>query len=404
MQVRTRGIISAPLILAAAAAGPASAAQVFVQNTATVGAETNSNLDLTPGGDAEATGYYANAASVIGIATPDSNTTIRPRIDYRNYPTDPADDRVEAFLDFNSAYKSQRTSAGIWGSLQHRDELNAEQTQAVYDEINPVYPTAPQTGRTVRGITRDSVTLIPSYSYNLSPLLATEISGIYQKYDYSPDDASRYVDFTYYQAKAALIWTLNQKSDLSFGAYGNRYDATHYPSTADATGASVELNTSWTPLFTTRASLVYQHSTIDSGLPPLFNGTVNAWGGSLSASYTAETNQIRGDIGRLLTPSGGGSVYFNNQAQIQYTRKVSQRLSFTTAAVYLQNRAMTSQVSENGRDYLRTVIDVKWMITRVWFVQSGYQYTWQKYQLEPDGAANNRFYLRFGYQGLDRQW
>jgi hypothetical protein len=29
---------------------------------------------------------------------------------------------------------------------------------------------------------------------------------------------------------------------------------------------------------------------------------------------------------------------------------------------------------------------------------------WQKYQLEPDGAANNRLYLRFGYQGLNRQW
>jgi hypothetical protein len=404
MSVRMRGIISNSLLLATIAAAPALAAQVFVQNTASVGAETNSNLDLTPGGDSETTGYIANASSLIGIATPNSSTTIRPRIDYRNYPTDSADDRVEAFLDFNSSYRSQRTAAGIYGTLDHRDELNAEMTQAVYDEVNPVYPTNPQTGRTVRGITRDSAILLPSYSYNLSPLLAVGLSGIYEKFDYSPDDASRYVDFTYYQAKASLIWTLNQKSDLSFGAYGNKYNATHYDSTANATGGSLELNTSWTALLSTRASVVFQHSTIDSEIPPIFNGTVNAWGGALSAIYKAETNQFRADLSRNLTPSGGGSVYYNNQLQFEYSRKITQRLAVTAAAVYLQNRAMTAQVSDNGRNYLRSVVDVKWMMSRLWFVQGGYQYTWQKYQLDPDGAANNRLYLRVGYQGLGRQW
>jgi hypothetical protein len=404
MSAHKRDLAANTLLLAAIASGPAVAAQVFVQNTASVGAETNSNLDLTPGGDSETTGYNVNASSLIGIATPNSTTTIRPRIDYRNYPTDPADDRVEGYLDFNSAYKSQRTSFGIYGTLDHRDELNAELTPAIYDEINPVYPTAPQTGHTAHGITRDSAILIPSYSYDLTPLLAVGLSGIYEKFNYSPDDDSRYVDFSYYQAKASLIWTLNQKSDLSFGVYGNRYDATHYDSTADATGASLDLNTSWTPLFSTRANVTLQHSNIDSAIPPIFNGTVNAWGGSFSAIYKNQTNQFRADIGRYLTPSGGGSVYFNNQLQLQYTRNMTQRLAVTAATVYLQNRAMTAEVSDNGRNYLRTVVDVKWMMSRLWFVQGGYQYTWQKYQLEPDGAANNRFYLRFGYQGLGRQW
>ncbi len=44
------------------------------------------------------------------------------------------------------------------------------------------------------------------------------------------------------------------------------------------------------------------------------------------------------------------------------------------------------------------------MMTPTWFVQGGYQYTWQKYTDNPDGAANNRIYIRIGYQGLNRQW
>jgi hypothetical protein len=37
-------------------------------------------------------------------------------------------------------------------------------------------------------------------------------------------------------------------------------------------------------------------------------------------------------------------------------------------------------------------------------VQGGYQYMWQKYEIDPDSASNNRVYIKFGYQGRDRQW
>jgi hypothetical protein len=392
--------LAAPLLLPGLAIG----AEVIVQPSAYVGVESNSNLDLTPGGQAEVTGYVANLASVVGIATPNSSTTIKPRLDYRDYPTDKEDNRLEAYLDFNSAFKGQRSSASISGTLDHRDEFNAEQTQALYNDVNPTQATAPQTGRTIVGATRDSIYVVPSYTYSLTPRIAAGVSGLYQKIDYSPNDSSRFVDFDYYQGKAYLVWSFSQKSDLTFGGYGNKYNATKFDSKATAEGGSVDLNTSWTPLLSTRASVVVQHSDIEYEIPPVFNGTVNTWGGSLNATYKAETQTFRTDLSRLLTPSGGGSVYVVDQLQFQYERHFTQRLSLTTAAIYLRNRALTDAASGNGRNYLRSVVEMKWMVARTWFVQGGYQYTWQKYQLEPDGAANNRFYLRFGYQGLDRQW
>jgi hypothetical protein len=394
------------LLLAAPVLGvtPAFSADIFVQPSGYIGAESNSNLDLTPGGQPEVTGYLANVASLIGIATPDSSTTIRPRLDYRNYPTDAGDNRLEEFLDFNSYYKAQRSTASISGTLDHRDELNAELTQAVYDTINPTQPTAPQTGRIVNGATRDSAYVVPSYTYSWAPRLSTGVSGLYQKVNYSPNDDARYVDFDYYLGKAYLVWTVSQRSDLTFGGYGAKYNATRFDSKATAEGASTELNTSWSPLLTTRASLTLQRSDIESAIPPVFNGTVNTWGGSLSGNYKTETQQFRLDLSRLITPSGGGSVYINNQLQFEYDRNLTQRLSLTTAALLLRNRALTAAVSGNGRDYLRSVVEMKWMMTRTWFILGGYQYTWQKYQESPDGAANNRLYLRFGYQGLPRQW
>jgi hypothetical protein len=349
-------------------------------------------------------GYLANFASLIGIATPNSSTTIKPRVDYRNYPDDAGDNRVEEYLDFNSFLKEERSTASISGTLDHRDEATAELNSATYDDVNPNQPTAPQTGHIVNGATRDSAYILPSYSYSLAPRLAVGVQGLYQKVNYSPNDDARYVDFDYYQGKAYLVWTLNQKSDLTFGGYGNKYNATRFDSKATAEGGSVELNTTWTPLFSTRASVVLQRSDIDSGIPPVFNGTVNTWGGDVTAIYKGQIQQFRADLSRLITPSGGGSVYVNNQLQFEYDRMLTQRLSLTAAALLLKNRAVTEEVSGNGRDYVRTVVEAKWMMTQTWFIQGGYQYTSQKYQVAPDGAANNRIYLHFGYQGLNRQW
>jgi hypothetical protein len=109
------------------------------------------------------------------------------------------------------------------------------------------------------------------------------------------------------------------------------------------------------------------------------------------------------DAGRVITPSGGGGIYVNDQVQLQYSRNFSRRLQFIGAAIALKNRGLTPNVSGDDRTYVRTVVEWKWMMSQTWFVQGGYQYLWQKYQTDPDGASNNRIYIRFGYQGLGPQ-
>jgi hypothetical protein len=398
------GIRGALLIAALPAIMPVDAAEVYVQPTATLTAETDSNLDMTPGGQPQVQGYLGSAAALVGIVTPDSGTTIKPRLEYRDYPGDAANDRLEEYLDLNSFYKSARTNASIGGTYDHRDEFNAELTPALYDEVNPNQPTQPQTGRTVTGATRDSIILTPSYLYKLAPLWGVGASAIYQKINYSPNDAFRYVDFYYNLEKLFAVWTLTQSSDLNIGPYTSKYEATRYDSNATSNGVSVQLNTSWTQLLSTSASVTYQRSKIEYEIPPVFNSTVGAWGALFSANYKTQTTQFRTDLGRLITPSGGGSIYFSDYVQFQVDRSLSSRLNLTAAAIAQRSGALTANAGGNDRDYLRTVIDLKWMLARTWFVQGGYSYTWQKYQLVPDGAANNRVYIRFGYQGLGRQW
>ncbi len=397
---RTVSVLAAGMSLAAA---PGFAAQVYWQPSASISAEENTNLDLVPPPVSSTAGYIADAAALIGVATPQSDTTLRPHVDYRDYPTDPADNRLEEYLDVNSNYRSLRAKGSFYLGFERRDDFNAELTPAFYSDYAPVSPTNPQTGRTTIGATRTSILLLPDYSYSITPRFATGVSAIYQQLNYSPDNSSDAVNFRYYQGKAYLRWTVDQKNDVTFGGYGSKYQAERYDSQASSGGASLQLDTSWTPLFTTAASLNYQRTYIDTLIPTPFKTTSNPWGANFSAIYKAEVYSFRMDAGRSITPSGGGGVYVNEQVQFQYGRTFNRRLTLTVAAVALKNHGLTSNVSGDDRTYSRLAVDGKWMLTPTMFIQSGYQYFRQRFQVDTFSADNNRVYIRFGYQALGRQ-
>ena len=397
LQVVVGAMCAANVMLAA----PTLAAQYYVQPSGTLTAENDSNLDLDPGSNTNVQGYIASAGALFGIATPTFETTARARLEYRDYPKESADNRLEEYLDFRSDYSTPLSHTALSGSIDHRDQFYAAFSSAYFDEINPVQPTNPTTGRAVIGETQTSVLLQPSYSYKFSPLIDGGVSAIYQKVSYSPTffDLS---DFYYYQGSAELGWKYSQKSELSFSGFGSKYSSTQISSTATGGGATVGLDTNWTPLLSTQASVSYQHTNIDQTTPPVEKAGVNTWGGSASVVYKSQLNQYRAILSRFVTPSGGGGVYVNDQAQLQYIQDVTERLTFTAAMIWLKARQLPNDLNGLDRSYSQTALDFKYMIRRTWFVQGGYQYTWQKYVSSPE-ASNNRIFIRVGYQGLPPQ-
>jgi hypothetical protein len=379
------------------------AAEVYVQPNATLTVEGDTNLDVQPGQKTRTEGNLGTAAALVGITTPDSDTAVRPRVEYRNYPQDSADNRLEEYFDFNSSMRGQRSSAAVYGSLQHRDEFNAELNSALYDNLNPVPPTSPETGRAIIGSTRDSALVVPSYNFRFSPLLSAGFSGIYQKVNYSPNDSTGHVDFSYYYGEASVGWSFSPRSELSFGGFGSKYEAARYESSTTGSGASVDLDTKWTPLLSTTVSTVFQHSDINTSIPTVFIGTSNAWGATVSVDYKTQIDRLRLNAGRLITPSGAGSLFTADQIKTQYDRDLTERLSFTGAVIGIKNRSLTSNQVGSNRSYLESVVELKWMLTRTWYLQGGYEYMWQKFDVEPTGAANNRVYIRLGYLGLPPQ-
>jgi hypothetical protein len=380
----------------------ASAAEFWVQPIVTLSAETDSNLDLDTTAPQRIEGYIGDAATLIDIATPTSDTTIKPRVRYEDYPEESVLNIVEGTLDFRSRVVFPRSDFSITGRFDHLTEPDAEFQTAEFNDVNPIAPTNPETGVVQLGVTRNNLTASPQYSYHVTPLMSVVASALVEAVKFSPSDTADHTDFEYYQGGLAIHRALDPKTDLSLGGFGNRYDAGSVGSYATSAGASLDLDHNWTPLVGGTASVSYQHSDITVNQPNEFQAGVNTWGASLGAVAKGLTDQFRLNVARTVTPSGAGGLYASEQAQVQYTRFFSVRLSVTGALLYLQSRALTSNFSGIDRDYGQGDISIKWMASPTWFVLGGFTYTGQKYLTDPTGAANNRVYVEVGYQGLPR--
>jgi len=386
-------------------ADPVLAAEVYVQPLASVEAQTSSNvqLDTDPTQVEQVDGYFADAAMVIGVATPESDTTVRPRLRYRYYPDRSDLDKLEAFLDLTTRHDTQRGHFTMFGRYEHRDEVQAERSAAEFNDITPPSPTTPESGHARVGATRDLVLLLPTYLYDVTQRVGIGASATLQAADYSPDDPSSHVDFRYYEGKGFARWSLTQRSDVSVGGFGSKYSATNYDSDTTSYGISTDIETNWSQILDSALRLSYQHSDIQRTEPTVFEDSTNGWSAILETTYKGQLSRLQTSLGRSITPSGGGGLYNSDNVRMQYEYDLTERLEFTTAARYLHNHALSKDIGNNDREYTRAELGLKWKFAPTWYLEAGYEYTWQKYKLDPSSAEDNSFAIRFGYEGLPRQ-
>jgi len=384
------------------AARSVSAAQYYVQPVVTALAQTDSNIDLSPDGGQRVEGYGADAAALISIATPDSETTAKPRIRYATYPKETGLDRLEGVLDFNTLYRTPRNNFSLTGRFDHLNDTQAQTPRAEFNVVNPDSPGTAGTGRIQIGVTRNYLLLQPRYEHQVSQLMSLGVSGLYQTESFSPANEFGHVNFDFYQGNAFIARKFGTRAVFSAGGFASRYEAKDVVSTANAVGANAGLEYNWTETLAAQVDLTYQSANVDSTVPPAFTGTTRNWGGSGGLIWRRQSEALRINLGRTITPGSGGGMYSSDQLQAQYDRDVTERLSYTAAVRAVASRGLWANINSSDRNYARVDLSAKWMLTRTWIVQGGYSYIWQKYRTDPTSANNSQIYFRCGYQGLPR--
>jgi hypothetical protein len=403
--LRRAGAAYVPAVLTLLAGAPVGAAEIYLQPFGEVTADINSNRQLrTTDPRPTSEGYLGIIGGTWNINTPESNTIVRPQLGYSKYPQV----RENAWLtvvDLVSQYRFVRGELVVAGQFDRRDTNNSELANAAFNPVNPNLPTAPETGRINVRTSRTLGMFAPNYKYELTPRLSWAVSGIYQDVDFGGTNAKSYVPFRYYLGGTSLSWVATQRLDTSFGVYGSRESAKDGSGSVNAGGVKVGFDFKWSRLFTSHLELFAEHdnsTTVTTVTPVAIKETSNGGGGTFSTAWKGEVSRVMLSVGRTFTPSGSGGKFAADHAQVEYHRDLSQRLTFSAAAIYNRYKALSTAYRGANYDYVNATANLRWMLTPTWYVQGGAGYIWDKFPAPTGSAHNDMLYITFGYEGLRR--
>jgi len=384
-------------------AGPAQAADVTVQPSVELRAESSSNLGLNPvTTDAfDSYGGIADFAAFIRINTPRGETWIEPRIKLQNY-TERDHEPVEAFLDLRSHYSSLRSELDLWAGYDRRDTYTAEFPNAVIDENNPGDPTTPETGNSQIGLTRDRVEVRPTYTYKVNERTSVGAEVLYQTVRYSEEAAQDRVNYDFAITNGFVRWAINSRSNIRAGGYVSRYDAKNEVNQTDAYGGTVAFERQWSETAGATVEVIFERNDVINE-PDMIDESTSDWGAVATSYWQGEVSKWQFSAGKTFTPTGRGGKSTAYQARVQYDRDLSARWQFRGAVRVLRDESI-NQIGESGdRDYARLESYLRWEMAPTWFVKGGYTYTYQDRVSDPGAADDNKFFISVGYLGLEPQ-
>lgn len=385
-------------------AGTARAADTYVLPEVELRAETNDNFGLQPGGspDSDVYGYIADLQALIGIATPRSETSIRPRVRLQEYP-DRELERAEGFLDLNTLYRWERAQLRTVARVSRRDVYNADLEGGAFNPDDPDAPTDPGTGTRTDGESVSRFRIVPELVISLSERTGIGGSVEYSGARYEDDEDDTNNDYNFVGGNAFLSWTLDERNELRFGGYANRYEITDGSTETDSVGAEVELRSRWSETSRMSALIFFEDSERQDYFPVPAKESDSGVGGEIAGTWQGQVTRLRFAVGRTFVGTGARGKSELDQLRLQYDRDLTQRLNLLIVGRVESRRVIGSGDATNDRDFARGDLVLRWMATPTMFIQGGYSYIWEDQLTDAGDADNNRFFISFGYAALDRR-
>ena len=383
--------------------GEVCAADGFFIPDVALSVENHSNIDMVPKGaagtlDESVTGVVAEAAAIAGWRSPRGSLELRPALSFQSYRNRDDLERTNGYLDAKADYNSQRTHFDLIGRLSKEDEYKFNLPEAGFNNFNPDTPDTTATGR-LNSVT-DTVGRLyiePNIAHQFSERRAAGFRASYEMVDYNHEGLDR-VDYSNGLVELYLLSDVSQRTKFETGVYASRYESDGDLNTTDSVGAALTLRHQWSPTFKGDFTVNIEQSSTTT--PVLDNDKSTNFGASMLLERRMEVSRVRFEIGQYYRPSGSGTRARLDQARLQYSRDLSERWHFGLAARGFRSRG--EDLGTSDRDYARAGLDLRWDMSRTWYLSGGYDYIWEDYVRNAAGSREDHtFRLRIGYYGLD---
>ena len=360
-----------------------------------MGGEFDDNPTLNPRTDQEVdlSGLLVEVKADVYYSSPTTTFFAQPRVLVRNYNDDVVLDSDDYFLRSTFRRQAKLNTVGFRVNYEQQSIRTGERTDSDLEIEDPDEITNDDTGRVLRIGDRKKWVVSPYWEYRLSNL--SSIGANVNYVDTRYDDVFAGILTDYSDARLSLNYrrSLSNVTAWRISLTGRRYDSESLPEEVDGYGVLARIDHALSEKTRVTAAIGYEDTDrSDSETDPEVVGFVTVIRNLESIRFFA---QLR----RSAYGSGAGTVSIRDSLNLNFRRRLNERLSAGLGVRAYQTKAGSGSFSNEGRDYVQLQWNLAWYLSKSFVIEADYRYTViDRGNVLGESANSNRVNLWFIYQ------
>jgi hypothetical protein len=363
----------------------------------------NYRLANTSADELQVYGPYIDAQVTAQMITQVSKLEIVPRIHSTYFPTDPADQSTDGYLDVDGEYKTLRSDFTGLAQYSNQSVIYSELLPATFPGVALGQVEPAQSGVVSVRNREQLARALPNFTYDMTQRAHLNLQGEYDHASFSSAGIGSVGQIGYdnYMGSAGVGFDVSQRSIFTVSGIGSRFQ----PQTGGQNSNTYGVQLQWDRRQTQIAHFYARVGVERTDAQTAALGTVSSNGvtGGMGVDLTYQVTELTLDALRSLSPSDAGAEVIDNEVRFRVLHAFEPRFSGFVGVRGVQLRGTSSRVALaiTGEDYAAAETGVEYQITESYRVEAKYDYTWQRFEGQPT-ASSNAVELAIIYQPLSR--
>lgn len=388
---RTRAQIGLVLIIWLFAKEFALAAEWSAATTASVGVEYNSNKFLQRSDEgAEVSGLIANLSTQLSRATPTSTFSIRPSLRLSQYPDQERLSNKQGGISSSLIYPLERSNFQVKGSFALESTVASELST---------------TGLVAIDRQRETMTIAPTYSHEVSPVGSIEISGTATNVAYEDAVFSELYGYDYYTTDLSYRHNVAESTQWN-GVLGiGNFRASELGNSTINYSVNLGYSTKFSPNVSAFINVGERVTQSEQNLGP--NGkktTETTWLINTGITQELSRSQRKVTFSRNVEPSGIGALSDQTALSATLTRQFSVDYSGGLDLSVRHLRTLFPGETQTRWQIIRGGLNLNKEYARTWLFSAQYRRHWQHYDTTDENASSHEVLLTISYIGMPNRF
>ena len=357
--------------------------------------DDNATLSFRTDNEESISGYILEGSARFAYRSEVTDFFVTPILRFRDYG-DPNFDEEEQFVRMQYGRETQRNDFRIRANYDREAIRTAERSDAELDAEDPDEIRDEGTGRVFLQGRRERTELIPTWRYRMSDASSFSMRLSYRDIQYENKFAGLLNDYSNGRANVAYqrAWSPRYSAVVA-GTYrlfkpDGGEEVTGYGVRAGVVGELSE---------NTRLRVLAGVETTDNDIGESVRKPV----GDISLVRRLQTITLLAQYRRSISGGGSGTVSSRDEINLNLTRRLNERISAGLGVrAYATNALEGDVVNFDERDYVQLRAQFIWNLSRTWFIDANYRYTFINREIIGESANSNEVTVWLSYQPRGR--